>query len=230
MNHAAAPAGQRSPLNLLVRRLLRENGLTLALLGLFAASWAGQIATGHRAYNNERKDARQPPVTLGEYLSTGHFVEATAENWESEFLQMGAFVWLTSFLYQRGSPESKDPRGEDPEPPVTDQSPWPARRGGWVAAVYGQSLALTLLFMFLVSFVAHAAGGRVEYNEQQARLGQEPVTLAGFLGTSEFWFQSFQNWQSEFLSIAVMVVLGIWLRQRGSKESKPVNAPHDANE
>ena len=212
------------------RRFFRNNGLTLTLLGLFFASWAGQILTGWHTYNGERKDFRQPPVSLADYLGTGHFVEATAENWESEFLQMAAFVWLTSFLYQRGSPESKNPDGDDPEPPVTGRSPWAARRGGWVAKLYGQSLALALLFMFLVSFIAHAAGGRVEHNEQQARLGQEQVSLVGFLGTSDFWFQSFQNWQSEFLSIAVMVVLGIWLRQRGSKESKPVNAPHDANE
>ncbi|CAN5462510.1 hypothetical protein BH09PLA1_BH09PLA1_36590 [soil metagenome] len=193
--------------------------------------WGLQILFGLKTLNTERRDHGQADIALRRYLTTGHFIEATAENWESEFLQMGAFVWLTSFLFQKGSPESNDPdEHEEESPPVRSDSPWPARKGGWALAVYSRSLTIAFLLMFAISFALHALGGAWDYSESQIRHGQSPVSVREFLATSEFWFQSFQNWQSEFLSILAMVLLTIFLRQKGSPESKPVNAPHRSNE
>ncbi len=145
---------------------------------------------------------------------------------------MAAFVLLTVFLYQHGSAESKKLDGPEPvdrDPRLSSRlpgTPWPVRRGGWVLRVYENSLSAAFIVLFLVSFWLHAAGGARVYNELQATHGGEPATLFGYLATSQFWFESFQNWQSEFLSLAAMIVLSIFLRQRGSPESKPVDAPH----
>jgi hypothetical protein len=126
------------------------------------------------------------------------------------------YLVLTALLFQRGSAESSDPdEPADPEKPRPD-SPWPVKRGGFWLALYRRSLSLALFALFAVSFVLHAYGGAQEEN----------VGLVAYIGTSKFWFESFQNWQSEFLSVAAMVILSIWLRQTGSPESKPVEAPH----
>ena len=143
------------------------------------------------------------------------------ENWESEFLQMSAYVVLTAFLYQRGSAESRDPdenRG-DGEASTPRSSSDRLRR-----LLYENSLSIALLALFCMSFVLHAVGGADAYSEEQIAAGRPPVTAISYLGTSRFWFESFQNWQSEFLSIGVMVVFTIFLRQKGSPESKPMNA------
>jgi hypothetical protein len=227
---SAAPHGaaQRT------RRMLRENGLSLTLLAVFLALLGAQVLTGRQELNDERSGHGRPPLTVGEYLRTGHFVEATTENWESEFLQMAAYVLLTVMLYQKGSSESKDPDGReavDRDPRMAtgnalEAAPWPVRRGGWILRVYENSLSLAFLLMFLVSFAGHALGGARAYSEDQIAHGGPAVTVVGYLQTSRFWFESFQNWQSEFLAIAAMVLLSIHLRQRGSPESKPVDAPH----
>jgi hypothetical protein len=158
-------------------------------------------------------------------------VEATAENWESEFLQMSGYVFLTSFLFQRGSPESKpfegDETDEDPrQASDREDVPWPVRRGGLVLGLYEHSFALVLFVIFLACFAVHAIGGAAEFNAEQLAHGDQPVSVLGFLTTSQFWFQSFQNWQSEFLVVGAVALLGIRLRERGSPESKPVAAPH----
>ena len=218
--------GQRRGL----KRFLFENGLTLAALSLFLVSFAGQVAAGHRLYNDEQRQHGQAAVGLATYLTTGDFIEATAENWESEFLQMGLFVLLTSFLYQRGSSESKtieepDAVDQDPREARDDpDAPWPVRRGGLWLAIYQRSLGTALLLLFGVSVVAHAIGGSMEYNDAQRQHGGQVVSAIGYLATSQFWFESFQNWQSEFFSVAVLVVMSIWLRQQGSSQSKPVAA------
>jgi hypothetical protein len=216
--------------HLTLRRLFVEHGLSIVVLSLFIACLAIQVVTGWRAYNQEQWAENEPGVSLATYLTTGHFLEATAENWESEFLQMAAFVWLTSFLYQKGSPESKDPYEEDEVPPVTPASPWPARRGGWMLWLYERSLSLTFLALFLASLFLHALGGTWEHNKEAPRLGEPMLSWWQYIGTSRFWFESMQNWQSEFLSIAAMVILAIFLRQKGSPESKPVQTPHSENE
>ena len=217
-----------------MRKFLRDNGLSLVWFGLFFLAFIiGQTVMGHHEYNNDQLDHGRPQVTYSEYLSTPHFVEATMENWESEFLQMFLFVALTAFLYQRGSAESKDPDKEeevDRDPRRSKgkrDAPWPVRKGGFALKLYENSLSLAFFLLFAVSFLLHAAGGARAYNEEQAEHGSsERVTTVGYIGTSRFWFESFQNWQSEFLAVGSMVVLSIWLRQKGSPESKPVDAPH----
>ena len=159
-------------------------------------------------------------------------MEAVFENWESEFLQMGAYVVLTAVLRQKGSPESKRLAGpedvdEDPRGHRHDKdAPWPVRRGGVALRLYEHSLSLALLALFVASFALHVAGGTSAYNQEQAAHGGAPVSVVGYLGTARLWFQSLQNWQSEFLAIGVLVVLSVSLRERGSPESKPVHHPH----
>ncbi len=216
-----------------MRRFLKNNGLTIVLLLLFIFSLAGQYFTGFAEFNEDRETHGKPEVSHTEYFGEGHFIEAVFENWESEFLQMGMFIVLTTFLYQKGSAESKDPdklaRVEMiPEQSRTDKNaPFPVRRGGLILKIYQNSLSLAFLILFLISFALHAYGGARIYNQEQAEHNQPQTTTVGYLATSRFWFESFQNWQSEFLSIAAMVYLSIYLRQKGSPESKPVDAPHD---
>jgi len=214
-------------------RFFRNNGLSIVMLALFLFSLLGQSITGFHEYNQDQQEHGQPTVSYAEYHTTGHFVEAVFENWESEFLQMSAYVLLTAYLFQKGSAESKDPDGDNPSDadPATAKNkkdaPWPVRRGGLVLKLYENSLFLALIGLFLISFWLHAAGGAKEFNaDQQAHGSPTNVTTIGYLGTSRFWFESFQNWQSEFLSVAAIVLLSIWLRQKGSPESKPVAAPH----
>ena len=214
-----------------VGRFVYENGLAIAATALFLLSFVGQVLTGHAHYNEEQQEHGAAPVSVVEYLGTGAFLEATAENWESEFLQMGLFVLLTAFLYQRGSSESKaieepEPVDQRPEEARGDpEAPWPVRRGGPALALYKHSLSLVLFALFAVSFALHAVGGAAEYSEEQQQHGGAPVSVLGYVATSRFWFESFQNWQSEFLSVAVLVLLSIWLREQGSPQSKPVAAP-----
>ena len=211
---------------------LRNHGLSIALVLLFCAFMAGQILTGLRQYNQEQRQNGEAEVSLPRYFATGHFLEATAENWESEFLQMAAYVLLTASLYQKGSSESKKPvetEAVDRDPRQARKradAPWPVRRGGWVLRVYEHSLSIAFVLLFVVSLALHAAGGAVEYNEDLQSRGEASVSTWQYLFTSRFWFESFQNWQSEFLSLVTMVLLSIWLRERGSPESKPVDAPH----
>jgi hypothetical protein len=211
-----------------VRKVWRNNGLSLVLLGFFLLTLVfGQFLTGRLEYNHERQERSLPPVGLAEYWRSAHFIEATMENWESEFFQMFVYVTLTVVLFQKGSAESNDPdHPRTKEPPLTARSPWAARRGGWVRKVYEHSLSLALLGLFLVSFFLHAVSGARLRNEEQAARGEPPQSMMDYLGTSRFWFESFQNWQSEFLAIGSMVVLSIFLREKNSPESKPVNLPH----
>jgi len=220
-----------------MRKVFRNNGLSIVLFGLFIFTMVGQTLTGFRQYNEGQRDHHQPTIGMGEYLKSGHFWEATAENWESEFLQMAMFVVLTAFLYQKGSAESKDPDeesdpvDEDPKGRRNDPTaPWPVRRGGWVLALYSNSLSIVFALLFLASFVVHGVKGTEEYNDDQREHGQPAVTVSQYMTSSRFWFESFQNWQSEFLSLWAMVVFTIYLRQKGSPESKPVAASHDENE
>lgn len=215
-------------------RILRDNGLSLTLAAAFLALLAAQTLVGRHEFNEERAEHGEAPLTAGEYLRSGHFISATAENWESEFLQMAAYVMLTVVLFQKGSSESKKPGGQeevDRDPrkargKALDEAPWPVRRGGWVLRLYEYSLSLAFMLLFILSFAAHAVGGARAYNEDQAAHGGPPASVIDYVQTSRFWFESFQNWQSEFLAIAAMVLLSIHLRQRGSPESKPVDAPH----
>ena len=212
------------------RRFFYENGLSIVLFCCFLVFWAGQALTGHRQHNEELKEHGQSSIALSEYLRSDHFFEATAENWESEFLQMFAYVLFTVFLYQKGSSESKKP-GElaavDREAKRSSQNvPWPVRKGGVILKLYENSLSLAFLLLFLIAFSLHATAGARLYSREQQLHGSPPVSVSEYLRTSRFWFEALQNWQSEFLAIGSMVVLSIFLRQKGSPESKPVDSPH----
>jgi hypothetical protein len=218
---------------------LRNHGLSLVAGALFALSLAGQAFTGFEVYNQDQKDHHEQEASFGHYLTTGAFYEALFENWESEFLQMAAFIFLTAFLVQKGSAESRKPDGtptgdggesdDDPRDHAHEPGvPWPVKRGGLALKAYENSLSLALFIIFLLCLAGHAVGGAAAYSQDQLAHGGQAVSAIGYLGTPRFWFESFQNWQSEFLSVLAIVLLSIVLRQRGSPESKPVHAPHSA--
>lgn len=215
-----------------MRRKLHENGLSIAMFAIFSATLIGLVFTGWGTYNQEQEDHDQPPIGLTEYLATPDFGEAVFENWESEFLQMGSYVLLTVFLFQKGSSESKklddsdavneDPRGAQRRKKV----PWPVRRGGLVLKIYEHSLTIAMFSLFFLSFALHVVTGAARYSAEQVDHGGAPVTAFGYLSSSQLWFESMQNWQSEFLAVGVLIVASIYLRERGSPESKPVASPH----
>jgi hypothetical protein len=214
-------------------QLFRDNGLLLTCLALFAVFFVGMVFSGAATYNQEQQEhGSQEEVSVLRYLTTGDFIEATFENWESEFLQMGMYVVLTAFLYQKGSSESKPigRRARQDEDPrhvkLSPQSPWPVRKGGWVLALYEHSLAIAFFVLFFASIALHAVGGAKAFNEEQLQHGEVAISTWRYLTTSQFWFESMQNWQSEFIAVAAIIGLSIFLRQRGSAESKPVAEPH----
>ena len=217
-----------------MRRFLRDNGLSLTLFGLFAVSIAGQAVFGWRALLRQLQQHAAPPLDFLTYLASGHFVSAVFENWESEFLQMAVYVLLTVFLVQKGSSESKKPDGANNESEAPekhryeDDAPWPVHRGGLALKFYSHSLSIALVALFLLSFGLHVAGSTRRMNEEASLHHQPTQSVIETLADAEFWYESFQNWQSEFLSIGMLIVLGIYLRERGSPESKPVAAPHQA--
>ncbi|ATN37699.1 hypothetical protein ACO34A_28435 (plasmid) [Rhizobium sp. ACO-34A] len=213
-------------------KLLRNNGLSITLVIASLVTIVGMLLTGWYTYGAALAEHGDRAVTLAGYIVSGHFLSALFENWESEFLQMSAYVVLTAFLFQKGSAESKDPDEQSPkdENPARDtedpNTPWPVRAGGLVRVVYSYSLGLSLLFLFLASFILHLRYSAQAHNLQALRHGQPLVSWMDHLQTAEFWFESFQNWQSEFLSTVVLIVLSIFLRFRGSPESKSVAASH----
>ncbi|MPS98343.1 MAG: hypothetical protein E2581_07565 [Pseudomonas sp.] len=200
-----------------MRSFLRDNGLTIALVILFGISILGMAAAGFASYNEELAKHGEAPLPLLQYLISGQFLSALFENWESEFLQMGVYVVLTAWLFQRGSAESRDPDEEKPE----------KERIGQPSFLYSHSLGLTLFGLFIASFLLHWFGSARASEMDMARHGAASTGYLQYLLDAELWFESFQNWQSEFLSTAVLVVLSIFLREKGSPESKPVSAPDE---
>ena len=203
-------------------RFVRNNGLTLALLAMFLLTLGGMAITGLTSHNQELLQHGRQAVPLGAYLTSGPFLSALLENWESEFLQMAAYVVLTAMLFQRGSAESRDP---DAPGRANDYLPWRTRQPR-LAWLYEHSLGLALAGLFIASFALHWWFSAIAANQESALHGREIKTMLGYLTDAQLWFESFQNWQSEFLSTALLVVLSIFLRQRGSPESKPVAAKH----
>lgn len=215
-----------------MKRFWRENSLSVVLFALFGLFLLGQILTGFREYNSDQQDHNAPTVGYLRYLQTGHFTEAVFENWESEFLQMASYVLLTVWLRQKGSAESKslsesEPVDKDPKRSrLRPDAPKSVRQGGWRLRLYKSSLSLAFAALFLISISLHAEGGAREYNRELKEHGARPISLSEYVRSSRFWFESFQNWQSEYLAVACIVVLSVFLRQKGSPESKPVDAPH----
>ena len=187
------------------------------------------MVTGLQEHNQETTENGGRAIGMVEYLSSGHFLQSTFENWESEFLQMALFVILAMFLYQKGSSESKDPDKKeevDREPnPRRKNAPWAVKQGGVILTIYKHSLCYALTLIFLLSFLAHWYGSRKDFNEEQLLKGEPTEGMVQYLANNRFWFESFQNWQSEFLSVFAIIVLSIFLREQHSPQSKPVDAP-----
>lgn len=202
------------------RRFFRDNGLTIVLMLLFLFSLLGMVFSGLSQANETWLRHHQAPLGLLAFLGSGEFLSALFENWESEFLQMGVYVVLTAMLFQRGSAESKDPDE------ANELSARPATRvPSAFSFFYAHSLGIALFVLFALSFVLHVTASFQASREEALRHGDTLVSLWGYLLDSSLWFESFQNWQSEFLSTATLVVLSIYLREKGSPESKPVEAP-----
>ncbi|WP_207534061.1 DUF6766 family protein [Desertivirga arenae] len=206
-----------------------RNSLTIVFLSFFLITLLGQTLTGWKESNEEITERGGHEIPLSIYLTSGHFISATFENFQSEFLQMGLYVVLTVFLRQVGSAESKSMEGDeevDRKPVPRDDAPWAVKKGGWILKLYSYSLSITFLILFLFSWAAHLYGSWQEHNLQLFLMHKPEESVATFLGQPTFWFETFQNWQSEFLSVAAIVWLSIYLRHRGSPESKPVDAAH----
>jgi hypothetical protein len=206
-----------------------KNGLSIVFLSLFILTLAAQALTGWKEHNTELNDAGMAEIGFGAYLHTGHFISSTFENFQSEFLQMALYVILTVGLRQIGSAESKklnEKEEVDREPKAGKDAPGPVKKGGWILRLYSMSLSLAFFILFFISWGLHLYGSLSDHNEEQIMDGKAPIGLTQFLGEPSFWFETFQNWQSEFLSVASIVILSIYLRQKGSPESKPVDAPH----
>jgi len=208
---------------------LYRNSLSMAALLLMLLTLTGQFFTGRSEKNDERRELGKAPLTIVEYAQSGHFIQATFENWESEFLQMALYVMLTIGLRQKGSSESKKLDVEeavDREPKPSPDAPWPVRKGGIWLRLYSSSLSIAFTALFLISFAAHFYGSLKNHNEEQMEKQLPADSWDKYISSAKFWFESFQNWQSEFLAVASIVLLSIWLRQKGSPESKPVDAPY----
>lgn len=207
-----------------------RNSLSIVLITLMIVFLAGQFFMGWRTENKELIENGKSALKITEYIHSGHFIQATFENWESEFLQMMLYVLLTISLRQKGSSESKSMTEEedvDKEPVAHPKAPWPVKKGGIWLKLYKHSLSLAFAILFLASFILHFYGSLTDFNDEQMMKSKPSVTAMQYISESRFWFESFQNWQSEFLAVASLVLLSIWLREKGSPESKPVDMPHD---
>jgi hypothetical protein len=219
-----------------LRGFVRDNGLGLFFTVTFLLTLLGQAIAGHADFNNQLIAEQLRPVGLGEYVTTSDFAVDVAENWQSEYLQFSLFIGVTVWLLQRGSPESKELHKGGTESDkdqrvgayAGENSPKWAAATGWRRALYSHSLLLVMGKIFVLSWLVQSVTGVAAYNEQQLRRLQAPMSWPQYLGAADFWNRTLQNWQSELLAVASMAVLSIYLRQRGSPESKPVGAAHDA--
>jgi hypothetical protein len=217
------------------RRFIRENSLSLFFLAIFLAALIGQAIAGHAAYNNEQLMHHEATVGFWSYVTSSSFGQAVMENWQSEYLQFALFALATVWLLQRGSPESKelDKAGteSDREQMVgkhaRKDSPWPARFGDWRTTIYSNSVIIVMLLVFFGAWFAQSVTGMTEFNQEQVDHGEPRLSWLGYVGSAEFWEATLQNWQSEFLAVGSFAILVVFLRQRGSPESKPVGAPVD---
>ncbi|MCD8742576.1 hypothetical protein LT679_18340 [Mucilaginibacter roseus] len=211
------------------RGFFYRNSLSIVFVSLFLITLVAQAFTGWKENNKELLEDGGHPEAFAVYLHSGHFISATFENFQSEFLQMALYVLLTVGLRQRGSAESKkidEPEEVDREPVPGPDAPAPVNKGGFMLKLYSNSLSIAFFILFFVSWGLHLYGSWQDNNEQQILKGLPTETLGQFVTEPLFWFETFQNWQSEFLSVASIVILTIFLRQKGSPESKPVDAPH----
>lgn len=229
----ATPTDMGSPRS--PSRWVRDNSLSLAFTVLFVLCVVGQAVVGLALYNEQARGAGLSQVSLARYVTSSHFAVDLAENWQSEYLQFTLYILLTVWFVQRGSSESKKPadigRESDEKQRVgafarPDSPAW-VRQGGWRTRVYSHSLVAVMLAVFVLSWATQAIAGRVADNETRIADAIAPQTLGQYVLSPDFWSRTLQNWQSEMLAIASMAVFAVYLRERGSPESKPVGAPHD---
>jgi hypothetical protein len=217
-----------------MRRFLRDNGLTLFFGAAFLLTLIGQALSGRAEFNQQQVADNLDPISLGRYVTSADFAVDVVENWQSEYLQFFLYIFVTIWLVQRGSPESKpvDRAGPGTDldqkvgPYAEPDSPSWAKVAGWRRTVFSNSLCLVMGGIFLMSWLAQSITGVVAYNEHRLSQLQAPISWLRYLGNAEFWNRTLQNWQSELLAVASMVILSVYLRQRGSPESKPVGTPH----
>jgi len=217
-----------------VPRFVRDNGLSVAFGAIFLATLVGQAISGADTFNHAQALHNGDPISLGHYVTSALFWADVMENWQSEYLQFSLYIFATIWLIQKGSNESKKPEragresaeqqllGEHASP---DSPRW-ARVGGWRTALYSNSLLLVMGAIWIASWLAQSLAGRIVYNADQLDHQAPTVSWPTYVTTSDFWNRTLQNWQSEFLAVGSMVILSVYLRQRGSPESKPVGAPH----
>lgn len=213
---------------------VRRHRLSLFFGLIFILALFGQSIAGLVAYNEDQLAHGQASVDYLHFITSSAFVVDVAENWQSEFLQFFLFILATVWFVQQGSPESKrlgdEGLGSDEDQLVGEHarpdSPRWARARGLRLWLYSNSLLLVMGLIFVLSWSAQAVAGTVVYNAEQAEHGQPPVTVIGYVSSADFWNRTLQNWQSEFLAVGCMVAFSIYLRQRGSSESKPVGTPH----
>ena len=219
-----------------MRRFLRENGIGLVFGLLFLAVLVGQAYAGLADFNQAQRVSGLPDVSFWRYVTSASFGADVAENWQSEYLQFFLFIVLTVCLLQKGSPESKSldkPGLETDEEQMVGRharpdSPKWARTGDWRTTVFSNSLGLVMGLIFVTSWLAQSVAGVAAFNEEQLSERQDPVSWGRYLIQPDFWNRTLQNWQSELLAVASMAILAIFLRQRGSSQSKPVGSPHEA--
>jgi len=219
-----------------VRRFLRENSLGLVFGLLFLIVLVAQAFAGHADFNQQQLTDGLPPVSLGRYVSSASFGVDVLENWQSEYLQFFLYIFLTVWLVQKGSPESKelDKAGRESEQQqkigahADEKSPAWARVHGVRLWLFSNSLGLVMGLIFLLSWLGQSIAGAAAYNERQLADLQDPVSWSGYVTEPDFWNRTLQNWQSELLAVASMAILAIYLRQRGSSQSKPVGSSHAA--
>jgi hypothetical protein len=219
-----------------MRRAARENSLALVFLALFLTALVFQAIAGHAAYNAEQASHMEAGVSFWHYVSSSPFAVSVMENWQSEYLQFTLFIVLTVWLFQKGSPESKEldrPGRESDERQrvgshARADSPAGAKAQGLKRVVYENSLLIVMGAIWVASWLAQSLTGVVEYNAEQVEHHQPAISWLQYLGNASFWERTLENWQSEFLAVGTMAIFAVYLRQRGSPESKPVGAPHDA--
>ncbi|TFV68250.1 UNVERIFIED_ORG: hypothetical protein E4P37_00770 [Bacillus sp. AZ43] len=213
---------------------LRNNALALVFGGLFLVSLVGQAVSGLADHNAQQVAEGLERVSLLDYVTSSSFGVDVMENWQSEYLQFFLYIFATVWLVQKGSSESKDPGAEGTESDreqrvgrhADDDSPAWAGTGGWRTVLFSRSLGLVMGALFLLTWAASSVAGWAAFNSEQLGQRQDPVSYLGYLGEADFWNRSFQNWQSEMLAVGSMAIFSVYLRQRGSPESKPVGVAH----
>jgi hypothetical protein len=219
-----------------VPRVVRDNGLSMAFGTIFLATLVGQAISGADTFNHGQALHHGDPISFGHYVSSALFWADVMENWQSEYLQFTLYIFATIWLIQKGSNESKEPdrvgRESDEEQLLGEHakpdSPRWAKVGGLRTTIYSNSLLLVMTSIWIASWLAQSITGRINYNANQLDHQSAPLSWLSYITTSDFWNRTLQNWQSEFLAVGSMVILSVYLRQRGSPESKPVGSPHSA--